>query len=41
MKNKNDDPHYQGLFWCHVNKKFYRWNEFMQISRRIDKGERI
>lgn len=40
-ENKKDDPHYKGLFWCHVNKAFYRWEEFIKISRRIDKGERI
>lgn len=41
MKDKKDDPYYKALFWCHVHKKFFRWNEFIKVSRRIDKGERI
>lgn len=38
MDDKKDDVYYSGWFYCYFRQGKFRWAEFIEFYRRLDKN---
>jgi len=38
MDDKKDDVYYSGWFYCYLRRGKFRWPEYIEFYRRLDKN---
>lgn len=36
--NKENDVYYSGWFYCYLRREYFRWYEYIEFYRRLDKN---